>query len=237
MKRTTTRGQMTRRAAVGGIGLMALSGCGLLSTGSDEDEREDQDAPEEDTQDESEEDTSDESSEEDTSDTETEEDTESEDETEDDTATSGGSSAEVGIEETFTDEELDDEFRIISAMRDMPSESFSYDVEDGKEVIYLQFEMSPSGQWGGSISPSDFSIENGNTAWSSLSTEISEAGYTAMELHSRRDGDLAPAWIGFVTEGPRQDTYEVTYTRPESEVIGEDTTIPEFTHTVTIPAS
>ena len=243
MKRTTARGTMTRRAAVGGIGLMALSGCGLLSNGSDEDEREDQDTPEEDTQDEGEEDTSDDSSEEDTSDTETEEDSEpeeetTEEETEDDTDTgaSGGSPTEVDIDASFSDEELGDEFHVISALRNAASTLYEYDIENGSEVFYVQFEMSPTGEWGGSISPSDFTLVGGGSAELSLNSEMSEAGYTPLDLHSRQDGDLSPVWIAFVTTGGRQTTYDITYTRPESEVIGEDRTLPEFTHTFTVPA-
>ncbi|MFC7455965.1 hypothetical protein ACFQS2_02050 [Brachybacterium sp. GCM10030267] len=234
-----TRSIFTRSAAAGALALFALSACG----GSPEEAAEGDAPAVEEEAPAAEVDASDGGGEADESEPKADEADESEaeeGEADEDTGSApAGESVEVPIDETFTDEETGDEITVISAMRDMPSEHDSIYIEEGGEVLYLQIEVTPGEEFGGVVSMRDFFIQYGDeeeNAKSSLGEEISEAGYTEFERAPRRDGATEPAWIGFTVEGERQESYTAAYVRPETEILGEDETIPEFRHEFEIPA-
>ena len=229
---------INRRSALLGLGVFALAGCSFSFGDEEKDPPEEREDPEE--TEETEE--GEESSEEETE-GETEEDTDEESEQteeEGDGASAGAEGAEAQIGISFTDEELGDEFTIISVKRDMPSESAADRIEDGCEVFWLQIEFTPTGEWGGALSTNEFYIDDEGEpqrANSGLNEEIAAEGLTPLELPSRQDGATGPVWMAFATWGQRQETYSAAYIRPATEVIGEDRTLPEFRYEFEIPAA
>lgn len=239
-----TRSIITRRAAVGGFALLALSGCGFLPGDEKDDDSQDGDdtteedrTDEEDTKDDGEDDGS-------ASDDGGEDDADTTEETDDEDADQGGAAAgdpgaEVPIGESFTDPDIGDEFTLISARRDNPTTIDAGYVEEGGEVVYLQFEFTPTGEWGGALSTSEFYIVVDGVedrAKSGLNSEISDAGLTPMEAPARSDGATGPLWMAFTAER-RQETYQAAYIRPATDIIGEDRTLPEFRYDFEIPAA
>lgn len=225
-RRTTTT---TRRATLGGIAVLALSGCGLIGGGTQgpedptEEERSDgQESTEE----------SPEEGSEQAEDGATEEGTGS-----DEGSGAVGDPTEVTIGETLTDEELGEEITVVSAIRDMTSERHGDFIAEGGEVNYVQVEVSPSGEWGGALGTTDFAIEGHDNAEVNLLPEMRDNGYTPLDTYARRDGDSGPLWLAFTVHEQAEETYTMVYTRAESEVIGEDRTLPEFRGEVTIPAA
>lgn len=240
MTRTTmTRTAITRRAAMGGVALATLGGCGLLP-GQDEGPTVE---PEQDDPDEG--DTGDDTDEQDGDTGDDGASDEGGDEDGDDTASDGGGAAgsgtEVQIGETFTDEDLGDTFTVVSAIRDMPSERHASFIEEGGEVVYLQVEISPSGEYGGAISNLDWHINvgepNEENAEVQLANEITENGYEPLETYGRTDGDSGPLWLAFTIHEERKDTYTAAYVRPEGEVLDSGETIAEFRHEFEIPSA
>lgn len=219
---------MTRRAAVGGLALLALTACGGTT---DEQVPDTPAAEEQSTQDDGP-----------TGDSPAEESEQTEEEIEDateDPSGAGEEGAEVQIGETFTDPETGDSITIISALRDMPTERDAIYLEEGGEVVYLQLEVTPGDTYGGMLSTNDFSIQydgNEDRAKTTLAEEISAAGYEPMESIARRDGAAGPVWLAFTVESDREDSYTGVYLRPETKILGEDTVVPEFRHEYTIPA-
>lgn len=239
-----TRSLITRRAAVGGLALLALSGCSF-SFGNEKDEppkKDGEDEGREGPDQEGADDESDGGSEDDStdgSDDGADEESDTEDESDGAGAAAGSAGTEVQIGETFSDADLGDEFTLISAKRDNPTSIDAGYVEDGGEVVYLQFEFTPSGEWGGALSTNEFYlVVDGveDRAKSGLNSEIADAGLTPLELPSRSDGASGPLWMAF-TALTRQETYKAAYIRPATEVIGEDQTLPEFRYDFEIPAS
>ncbi|GAA1485140.1 hypothetical protein [Brachybacterium fresconis] len=240
-----TRSIITRRAAVGGFALLALSGCGFLPGEKKDDKTQDgDDTTEDDRTDDGDDDTSDgggENGEDDTDTAEETEDDETEDEDDADQAgtAAGAPGAEVPIGESFTDPDIGDEFTLLSARRDNPTKIDAGYVEDGGEVVYLQCEFTPTGEWGGALSTQEFYIVVDGVedrAKSGLNSEISDAGLTPMDVPARADGASGPLWMGFTAER-RQETYRAAYIRPATDVIGEDRTLPEFRYDFEIPAA
>ncbi|TDP79836.1 hypothetical protein DEU31_0248 [Brachybacterium sp. AG952] len=235
---------LTRRAALGGLGLFALAGCGLIDQEPPaERDRKDEEDPSDDERDQDQESDGDqeEQSEEPEEEVESEEEVEEVDqdeESEGSAAGAEGAEAQIGV--TFTDPELGDELRIISVKRDMPSESAADRIADGCEVFWLQIEFTPTGEWGGALSTNEFVIDDHGEvqrANSGLSDEISAEGLTPLELPARSDGATGPIWMAFATWGQRQESYSAAYIRPATEVIGEDRTLPEFRYDFDIPAA
>ena len=140
---------------------------------------------------------------------------------------------------SFTDEELGDQFTIVSVKRDMASESAADRIAKGSEVFWLQIEFTPTGEWGGALSTNEFYIDDEGEpqrANSGLSEEIEAAGLKPLALPARRDGATGPIWLAFSTRGQRQEAYSAAYIRPATDVIGEDRTLPEFRYEFEIPA-
>ena len=233
-----------RRTALAGLGLFALAGCSFSigeekktppteGDGPTEKESEKEKTEQEKTE-EGEGSTPEEG-------TPTDEETGEETEGEGDGAGSaaGAEGAEVPIGLSFTDEELGDQFTIVSVKRDVASESAADRIADGNEVLWLQIEFTPTGEWGGALSTNEFYIDDEGEpqrANSGLSEEIEAAGLKPLALPARRDGATGPIWLAFSTRGQRQEAYSAAYIRPATDVIGEDRTLPEFRYEFEIPA-
>ena len=240
-----TSSLINRRTALAGLGVFALAGCSF-SFGDEkksprENEEEKKEKEKEKTEESEEgEDSTSEEEDDSTTEEEADEETDPEEEDEDTDSAAGAEGVEVPIGLSFTDEELGDEFSIISVKRDMPSESAAGRIEDGCEVFWLQIEFSPTGEWGGALSTNEFYIDDegeAQNASSAMADEIKAAGLTPMNLPARRDGETGPIWMAFATWGQRQETYSAAYIRPATEVIGEDRTLPEFRYEFEIPAA
>lgn len=235
---------LTRRAALGGLALFALAGCGILDQEKSDGRGKDK-GPDGDTTKGKESDGGTDSEGESAQDEETTEGSEAtseEDEqadgSEGSAADAEGAEAQIGV--SFTDPELGDDFRILSVKRDMPSESAADRIAEGCEVFWLQIEFTPTGEWGGALSTNEFVIDDHGDAQranSGLNDEISAAGLTPLDLPARSDGATGPIWMAFSTWGPRQETYSAAYIRPATDVIGEDRTLPEFRYEFEIPTA
>lgn len=232
---------INRRSALVGLGVLALAGCSFSFGDEKEDppeEREGQEEEKKEGESEEGEESPEEGTEGETEEEDTEEESEQTEEEGDGAAGAEGAEAQIGV--SFTDEELGDEFTIISVKRDMPSESAADRIEDGCEVFWLQIEFTPTGEWGGALSTNEFYIDDEGEpqrANSGLNEEIEAEGLTPLDLPSRRDGATGPIWMAFATWGQRQETYSAAYIRPATEVIGEDRTLPEFRYEFEIPAA
>ena len=156
-----TSSLINRRTALAGLGVFALAGCSF-SFGDEkksprENEEEKKEKEKEKTEESEEgEDSTSEEEDDSTTEEEADEETDPEEEDEDTDSAAGAEGVEVPIGLSFTDEELGDEFSIISVKRDMPSESAAGRIEDGCEVFWLQIEFSPTGEWGGALSTNEF---------------------------------------------------------------------------------
>lgn len=226
---------INRRTALAGLGLFALAGCSFSIGEEKKTPPTEGDGPEEKKPEQEK------SAEEKTEEGEgaaTEE--EAEDEGDGAGSAAGAEGAEVPIGLSFTDEELGDQFTIVSVKRDMASESAADRIAKGSEVFWLQIEFTPTGEWGGALSTNEFYINDEGEpqhANSGLAEEIEAAGLKPLDLDARRDGATGPIWMAFSTSGQRQDSYSAAYIRPATDVIGEDRTLPEFRYEFEIPAA
>lgn len=152
----------------------------------------------------------------------------------------GGESAqrEVKIGKVFNDKAVGDRIEIISAIRHFPADSVKQYTKDGGEVVLLQVKVTPSGQYGGVVSTTNFALKGGDSrpvkARSSLDKDITAGGKKPLGMASRRKG-AAEGWVGFLMrEDDAAKHYEAAYLRAAAKVIGKDKTLPEFVQTFTI---
>ncbi|MGP9845682.1 hypothetical protein [Brachybacterium sp. 107] len=153
------------------------------------------------------------------------------------TAASAGEPAVVEIGTELVDEETGDVVTIVSAVRGNPTDFYAATDNPDGEMIYLEVAVTPGGQYGGVVSQSDFYLEDGGEEVNyaaSADEEVSDAGFEYFEGAPRRDGE-ATGYIPIYVE-TTDDTLTGSYVRPEAEVIGEDTVIPEFRGEFEIPA-
>lgn len=161
----------------------------------------------------------------------------------DDSASStGGEETEVEVGETIEDPDMGDTLEVLSAVRDFPSDEEADLIADGGEVVLLEVSVTPGEEYGGLVSMSNFKIswDDGADFWGNktrmIEDEMDEAGYTAFEDVSRRDGGEHTGWIAFFVD-ERADTYLVDYERRGAEVIGSDEVIDPFEEQFEIPGS
>lgn len=167
----------------------------------------------------------------------------SEDATDEDAEGEGGAAAaageptvvEVGTE--FTDEETGDVVTIVSAVRHNPTEYYMASDNPDGEMVYLEVKVTPGDQFGGTISVRDFFlIDDGEEVnYANVEDEVTAAGHEYFERAPRRDGEHT-GYVPIYVE-TTADTLEGTYLRPETKILGEDETIPEFRGDFEIPAS
>ena len=147
-----------------------------------------------------------------------------------------GTVVEVGTE--FTDEETGDVITIVSAVRDNPTEYYMAGDNPDGEMIYLEVEVEAGDTYGGVISQRDFVLDDGGTEVNyaaSADDELTDAGYEYFDGAPRREGG-GTGYIPIYVE-TTGDTLAGAYVRPELEVLGEDTTVPEFRGEFEIPAA
>ena len=153
-----------------------------------------------------------------------------------DTAAAGEPTVvEIGTE--LVDEETGDVVTILSAVRGNPTDFYAATDNPDGEMIYLEVTVTPGGQYGGVVSQSDFYLEDDGEEVNyaaSADEELTAAGFEYFEGAPRRDGE-ATGYIPIYVE-TTGDTLTGSYVRPEAEVIGEDTVIPEFRGEFEIPA-
>ncbi|MGO2536244.1 MAG: hypothetical protein ACTH8W_08785 [Brachybacterium tyrofermentans] len=154
-----------------------------------------------------------------------------------DTAAAAGESTVVEIGTELVDEETGDVVTILSAVRGNPTDFYAATDNPDGEMIYLEVAVTPGGQYGGVVSQSDFYLEDDGEEVNyaaSADEELTAAGFEYFEGAPRRDGE-ATGYIPIYVE-TTGDTLTGSYVRPEAEVIGEDTVIPEFRGEFEIPA-
>ncbi|MGP4917083.1 hypothetical protein ACTXJ9_15460 [Brachybacterium tyrofermentans] len=154
-----------------------------------------------------------------------------------DTAAAAGESTVVEIGTELVDEETGDVVTILSAVRGNPTDFYAATDNPDGEMIYLEVAVTPGGQYGGVVSQSDFYLEDDGEEVNyaaSADDELTAAGFEYFEGAQRRDGE-ATGYIPIYVE-TTGDTLTGSYVRPEAEVIGEDTVIPEFRGEFEIPA-
>lgn len=153
-----------------------------------------------------------------------------------DAAADEGTVVEIGTE--FTDEETGDVITIVSAVRDNPSEYYMASDNPDGEMIYLEVEVEAGDAYGGVISERNFVLDDGGTEVNyaaSADDELVDAGYEYFDGAPRREGG-GTGYIPIYLE-TTGDTLAGAYVRPELEVLGEDTTVPEFRGEFEVPAA
>lgn len=156
----------------------------------------------------------------------------------DDAAASAGEATTVEIGTEFTDEETGDVITVVSAVRGNATEHYAASDNPDGEMIYLEVAVTPGEQYGGTISQSDFLLDDDGEEVNyaaSADEELEAAGFEYFDGAARRDGE-ATGYIPIYVE-TTGDTLSGAYVRPEMKVLGEDTTVPEFRGEFEIPAA
>ncbi|MEE1650791.1 hypothetical protein V1260_08285 [Brachybacterium sp. J144] len=147
-----------------------------------------------------------------------------------------GTVVEIGTE--LTDPDTGDVITIVSASRNMPTEYYKATDNPDGEMIYLEVKVVPGEQYGGVVSQQDFVVDDGGEEVNYASTaddELTAAGFEYFDGAPRRDGEAT----GFIPIYLEQagETLKGAYIRPETEILGEDSSIPEFRGEFEIPAA
>lgn len=161
------------------------------------------------------------------------------DATEDSDSAASEEQTEVQIGETADDPGTGDSIEVVSAVRDFPSEENADEIESGGEVVLVEVTVTPGSDYSGLISVGSFQIswDDGNefspndTSW--MGDELEAAGFTPFESFGRTQGEQT-GWIAFVAD-ERADTYVLSYTREEAEVLASDEVVEEFSTEFEIP--
>lgn len=213
---------LTRSAAVAVASVLALSACGT----NEPDTAEEADSSEQEQTDE-------------TDSAPLEQETEEAEEaaaTEDATTSGEGTEVKVGTE--FTDDETGDVITIVSAVRNNPTEYYEASDNPDGEMVYLEVKVVPGKEYGGTISASDFYLDDGGDEVNyaaSADDEVEEAGYEYFDSAPRREGEHTGYVPIYISE--TADSLKGAYVRPEAKVIGEDKKVPEFRSEFDVPAS
>lgn len=231
-----SRSIIARGAALAATAVLALTACG--GSDAEPEEQPEQGAGLE--QEQPAEDTGEEDAEAEAADAESE-DAESEESGSEDATAEGGTVAdgtvvEIGTE--LTDPDTGDVITIVSASRNMPTEYYKASDNPDGEMIYLEVKVVPGEEYGGVISQRDFVLDDGGEEVNYASTaddELTAAGFEYFDGAPRRDGEAT----GFIPIYVEQsgETLKGAYIRPETEILGEDSSIPEFRGEFEIPAS
>jgi hypothetical protein len=76
-------------------------------------------------------------------------------------ATTSGEGTEVKVGTEFTDDETGDVITIVSAVRNNPTEYYEASDNPDGEMVYLEVKVVPGKEYGGTISASDFYLDDG----------------------------------------------------------------------------
>ncbi|AZU01822.1 hypothetical protein [Brevibacterium linens] len=153
-------------------------------------------------------------------------------------ATTSGEGTEVKVGTEFTDDETGDVITIVSAVRNNPTEYYEASDNPDGEMVYLEVKVVPGKEYGGTISASDFYLDDGGDEVNyaaSADDEVEEAGYEYFDSDPRREGEHTGYVPIYISE--TADSLKGAYVRPEAKVIGEDKKVPEFRSEFDVPAS
>lgn len=153
-------------------------------------------------------------------------------------ATTSGEGTEVKVGTEFTDDETGDVITIVSAVRNNPTEYYEASDNPDGEMVYLEVKVVPGKEYGGTISASDFYLDDGGDEVNyaaSADDEVEEAGYEYFDSAPRREGEHTGYVPIYISE--TADSLKGAYVRPEAKVIGEDKKVPEFRSEFDVPAS
>jgi hypothetical protein len=153
-------------------------------------------------------------------------------------ATTSGEGTEVKVGTEFTDDETGDVITIVSAVRNNPTEYYEASDNPDGEMVYLEVKVVPGKEYGGTISASDFYLDDGGNEVNyaaSADDEVEEAGYEYFDSAPRREGEHTGYVPIYISE--TADSLKGAYVRPEAKVIGEDKKVPEFRSEFDVPAS
>lgn len=153
-------------------------------------------------------------------------------------ATTSGEGTEVKVGTEFTDDETGDVITIVSAVRNNPTEYYEASDNPDGEKVYLEVKVVPGKEYGGTISASDFYLDDGGDEVNyaaSADDEVEEAGYEYFDSAPRREGEHTGYVPIYISE--TADSLKGAYVRPEAKVIGEDKKVPEFRSEFDVPAS
>ncbi|WP_210603310.1 hypothetical protein [Brevibacterium oceani] len=212
---------LTRSAAVAVASVLALTACGA----NDRDTADEADSSEQ------------ERTEESDSAPLSQETEEAEEAAETDGAAAAGEGTEVKVGAEFTDEETGDVVTIVSAVRNNPTEYYEASDNPDGEMVYLEVRVVPGKEYGGTISVSDFYLDDGGDEANYASTakdELEDAGYEYFDSAPRREGEHTGYVPIYISE--TADSLKGAYVRPEAKVIGENKKVPEFRSEFDIPA-
>lgn len=153
-------------------------------------------------------------------------------------ATTSGEGTEVKVGTEFTDDDTGDVITIVSAVRNNPTEYYEASDNPDGEMVYLEVKVVPGKEYGGTISASDFYLDDGGDEVNyaaSADDEVEEAGYEYFDSAPRREGEHTGYVPIYISE--TADSLKGAYVRPEAKVIGEDKKVPEFRSEFDVPAS
>ena len=159
-------------------------------------------------------------------------------EDEGDDAAAAGEPTVVEIGTEFTDEETGDVITIVSAVRNNSTEYYMANDNPDGEMVYLEVHVQAGDKFGGVISQQSFFLDDGGEEVDYASTaddEVTAAGYEYFDGAPRSEGE-GSGYVPIYVE-TTSDTLKGAYIRPETKILGQDETIPEFRGDFEIPAS
>lgn len=158
----------------------------------------------------------------------------------DDSSKAPSAAKEVQINKVLSDPEVGDKVTIISAIRGASYPSVAEKIAEGSELVLLQVKITPSGDFGGLVSPGSFRLNKADgdqeRYTSRIDDELEADGKLVLDA-PRRDGE-ATGWVAFLLDDDEKAaTYTGEYTRNAAKVIGEDKTLAEFKGEFEVPAA
>ena len=161
-------------------------------------------------------------------------------ESQDDSSQAPSSAKEVQINKVLKDTGVGDTITVISAIRGASYPSVADDIADGSELVLLQVKVTPSGDFGGLVSPGSFRLNKADgdqeRYTSKVDDDLEADGKKVLDA-ARRDGE-ATGWVAFLfDDDEKAATYTGEYTRRAAKIIGQDTTLPEFKVEFEVPAA
>lgn len=158
----------------------------------------------------------------------------------DDQSQAPSQAKEVQINKVLDDTAVGDSVTVLSAIRGATYPSVADDIADGSELVLLQVKVTPSGDFGGLVSPGSFRLNKADGDQERYTSKVDddmEADGKKVLRAARRDGETT-GWVAFLfDDDEKAATYTGEYTRAAAKVIGEDKTLPEFKATFEVPAA
>ena len=158
----------------------------------------------------------------------------------DDKSQAPSQAKEVQINKVLADTEVGDTITVISAIRGATYPSVADDIADGSELVLLQVKVTPSGDFGGLVSPGSFRLNKADGDQERYTSKVDDdmvADGKKVLRAARRDGETT-GWVAFLfDDDEKAATYTGEYTRAGAKVIGEDKTLAEFKATFEVASA